>query len=297
MRKSKTIVVDGNHLMHRALNKFHNFSGPNGSTSIIFGFSHILQTIVRSHRPDYLVVVFDGGRDPKRVEILPDYKKRDSKKDFDYKDFERQREVTIKILTALRVPVIKVPNREADDFIWLVARRVQRKKGKVEIISADKDFNQIITPNIRIWNPYKNIHIHHKNLENITGYKPQGCVTYLSLAGDTSDNVPGLKGVGNKKALQFIEKYGDIPNYLNSEEEEKVYNKEQIQIIWNRREVIDIRYFCRKNNLSLREVVYNKLPNKINYKKIEKIARDNHITTFLKPEFIKTFERLKEIKL
>lgn len=289
----KAMIIDGNHLMHRAYNKFKAFKGANGPTSIIYGFTHILQSLVRTHKPDFLVVVFDGGKDPKRIELLPNYKDRVKKEDFDYEDFIRQRDELKKFLTALRIPVIHMAKREADDIIWLICRRLKRYGYFVEIVSSDKDFNQLIDKKVRIWNPYKNAHIHHKNILKVVGYEPNRCVDYLLLAGDTSDNIPGLKGIGDKRAKTFIEKWESIPKYLESGIEEKGFPKDEVQIIWDRREIIDIKYFCKKNKLSLAGVEYLKLPKTIQVNKLKELCFKHSITTFFKKEFYKTFENLK----
>lgn len=287
------MIIDGNHLMHRAWNKFKTFQGASGPTSIIYGFPFILQSLVRTHKPDFLVVIFDGGRDARRLELLPDYKNRTKKDDFDYEDFSRQRKELKKLLIMLRVPVIHMDNREADDIIWLISRRLKSKGFFIEIVSSDKDFNQLVDEKIRIWNPYKNAHIHHKNIKKLTGYEPHQCVTYLSLDGDTSDNIPGLKGIGKVKAQRFIEKWDTIDNYLKSDVEEKGFPKNEVKKIWDRREIIDIKYFCRKNKLSIQGIKYLELPKKIKPDKIRKFCSKHTITTFFKPEFYKTFENLK----
>lgn len=294
MRKSKkAMIIDGNHLMHRAYNKFKPFKGRSGPTSIVYGFPHILQSLVRTHKPDFLVVVFDGGKDPIRMSLLPDYKKRKPKDDFDYEDFIRQRKELKKFLTALRVPVVHMADREADDIIWLLARRLYRYNYFVEIVSSDKDFNQLINEKIRVWNPYKNIHIHHKNVEKLVGYTPDRCVDYLLLAGDTSDNIPGLKGIGDKRAKAFIAKWESIPAYLQSDVEEKGFPKEELQKIWDMREIVDIKYFCREYGLSIHGVEYLKLPKKIDPEKLRQLCSKHTITTFYKKEFYGTFENLK----
>lgn len=298
MKKSKkATVIDGNHLMHRAYNKFNAFKGRSGPTSIIYGFTHILQSLVRTHQPDFLIVVFDGKRDAGRLAILPDYKERKKATDFDYEDFQRQKKILVKLLQTLRIPVILEANREADDIIWLVSRRLKSKGYFIEIVSADKDFNQLIDDKIRIWNPYKNSHIHHKNVEKIAGYKAERCVEYLIMAGDSSDNIPGLKGIGDKRAKEFLSRWESIPAYLESDQEDKGFSKEAVRYIWETRELVDIRLFCRKHKISLKDIKVKKIPSKLDIAKLRNLCFDHTITTFYKPEFYSTFEKLKKYEI
>lgn len=288
MKRNKLMIIDGNHLMHRAYNKFKQLKGPEGPTSVIFGFPHILQSLVRTHRPDELVVVFDGGKDKARLAILPEYKKRTSKSDFDYEDFSRQRKELKHILKALAIEVIHPKDKEADDIIWLLARRAKREKKFVEIVSSDKDFNQLIDKYIRVWNPYKNAALHYLNIEKMVGYTPEQCVDYLLLVGDVSDNIPGLKGIGDKRAKKFLNEYKSIKNYLDSLEEAKGFPRDIVKTIYDRRELIDIKYFCRKHKIRLKDYPSTK-PKKQDISTLEEICRKHGIKTFTKKQFYKTF--------
>lgn len=295
MSKSKVLVIDGNNMLHRAYYKFQNLRNHKDElTGVIYGFPYILRGLISLHKPQKVIVVFDGGRDKRRMEILPNYKKREPKAGFDPDNFYFQKDKVKELLEMLGVPVIEFKKREADDIIWLVSRKLKRKNHEVVIVSSDKDFNQLITKGISIWNPKADKRFTHLNLKNEVGYEPNECVDYLILEGDTSDNIKGMPGVGPVTALKFIAEKGSIKNYLTDDSIElKKFKRDILEPVYLlNRELIDIRFFCRRN---LKEVKF-KIPTptlkKVKKKKLAYFCATYSITTFVKADFIKTFNNL-----
>lgn len=295
MSKPTTIIIDGNNQLHRAYNKYNNMhSHKRENTSIIFGFPYILSSILSTFKPDNAFVVFDGGRDKRRIEILPEYKRKDKGLEFDSEGFYRQRDIVLEILTFLDIPFIFERNREADDYIWLLARRLKRKGHNIIIISTDKDFNQLISTKLSIWNPHKKIRFNYKNLVNEVGYEPHQTVSYLSLLGDKSDNIPGIRGFGEKTSLKFVKEFDTIENFISSPDSKfgKLDKAKLTELYKINKELIDIRYFCRSNKLRLPKLP--KLRGDIMFKELNRLASRYDITTFSKDNFLKPFLKLNK---
>lgn len=294
MARNKYLIIDGNNLLHRAYHRFKNMSSKEGvNSSITFGFPYILRSLIQVHKPDDVLVVFDKGSDKNRLKILPDYRKRPKKGDFDYENFLKQKEDTQKILSFLGVPFIQPEEGEADDIIWLYARRYKRKGHNVVIVSTDKDFVQIICKGISIHNPWKNVRISHKNVTQHYPFSPANCVDYLILEGDKSDNILGFPGVGEKTAVKFLEEYGSIKKYLLSDtpEDKKITRSKLEPIYLRNRLLIDIRLFCRRfiNPNDIPKPVKGR---EINKRELSMICSYYSITTFTKEDFLKTFKKL-----
>lgn len=293
--KNKVLIIDGNNMLYRAYYKFNNLRSSKGLlTSIIYGFPYILQSLIKLQKPDKVYVVFDGGRDPKRIELLPDYKKREKKAGFDAENFFFQKDELIKFLDILGIPHLTVEKREADDIIWLMARKLKRLKNNVVIVSSDKDFNQLICEGITIWNPKADKRFTVKNLKKEIGYEPHECVDYLILDGDTSDNIKGMPGVGNARALNFIKEQGSIRKYLTSDCDEMTsFPKVRLEEVFLlNRQLIDIKLFCRRYLKDVKITLPEPKVKKVSKKKIAFFCSKYSITSFNKNEFVKTFKNL-----
>lgn len=291
--KNKTLIIDGNNILHRSYHQYKNMRSSDGiPSSIVFGFPYILHALIKLHKPEKVMVVFDGGRDKARLKLLPDYKKRDKKADFDYEDFLKQKKDVERILECLGIPFSYKKGLEADDIIWLYARRYSRE-GQVVIVSTDKDFVQLIDKNISLWNPWKNERITHLNYHKHYPFSPEQCVDYLALDGDVSDNIPGYKGVGEKTALKFLNEYGSIENYLNDDKlsDKKIKKDVLVELYKKNKLIIDIKLFCKTTKLFLKDIPVFK-NDKINKKELALICSDYSIRMFNQDDFILTFKRL-----
>lgn len=291
--KAKILIIDGNNMLYRAYYKFQNLRTSKGVLSgVIYGFPYIMNALIKSHLPDDVIVVFDGGRDKKRMEISPDYKgSRKIKLGFDAEDFYRQRDEVIKILHILGIKVLYQKHKEADDLIWLATRRIKRHC-QVVIVSSDKDFNQLISKNVSIWNPKLDKRVTHKNCKELTGYEPHQCVDYLTFTGDASDNIKGVPGIGEKRAKDFLEMGQSIESYLLSNDKElKGFEKSKLEDVFLiNRKLIGIRLFVRKY-MSLRDATIS-IPKKINTKELNFFCSKHEINTFGTKNFIHAFEKL-----
>lgn len=208
---SKLLLVDGNNLFYRAYfshGKLSSFNGQN--ISAIFGCLNILGSMLSKFNIDEVIICWDGKKDKNRLALLPEYKAKRKKIGFDYEDMNAQKDKLKDLLYYLGIKQV-VNNLEADDLIYKVVR-LKRNKKPIIILSTDKDFDQLIAPNIWIYNE-KHGFLTTKNLKRIKGYKPKQCVDYLILRGDASDNIPGYRGMGDKRCFEFFKRFESIEDF------------------------------------------------------------------------------------
>lgn len=298
--KKLLLIVDGENLLHRAYHKFLGFKSSEGiPTGAVYGFLKILHSNIFRFKPDHVVVTFDNGRSKYRLEILPEYKSGRKKLGMDYESLQAQKGVIRKMLRRLCVPYIfdsPFDNHyEADDYIGMM---VDWFEGEIIILSSDKDFHQFISKKVKVMSPSKDILITTKNCKSLVGYEPEQCVDYLSLVGDTSDAIPGYKGVGEKTALALLEKYSGIGEFLISNDEISRIDKKELNKVWSRGiMLIDINHFIRIHPLTSTDVpvVYGK--EEIDELKLKRLFNKYSLSSFQSNIFIDPFKELTKWKL
>jgi len=217
-------LLDGHALIYRAF--FAMISRPlttsrGENTSAPFGLSRFLIRILEEYRPDYIGVVLDAG-DSYRTELFEEYKAtREKMPDELAASMDRCREV----VEAFRVPVIEIPPWEADDVIGTLARQASAAGLDTVIVSGDKDFYQLIDHDVHLLNPGRSgpgaveeAEITPENAAERLGVPPRLVVDYLALIGDSSDNVPGVRGIGPKTAPGLLEEHGSLEALLEAAE-------------------------------------------------------------------------------
>ena len=218
-------LVDGYALIYRAFyamiaRPLRTSRGEN--TSAAWGIVNFLLRLQTKYRPDYLVWILDAG-DSFRVERYAEYKSTRSKLNEELQaDFDLALEQVGRLLTTFRVPVLAIPGYEADDVIATLARRESAAGRQVVIVSGDKDFHQLVGPGIALLNPgrggaagVEEHWVDESNASERLGVPPRQVVDYLALVGDTSDNIPGVKGIGEKGAVQLLQQFGDLESMLS----------------------------------------------------------------------------------
>jgi DNA polymerase-1 len=218
-------LIDGYALIYRAF--FALLSRPlttarGENTSAAWGIINFLQRLRTKHHPEYLVWVHDAGLSF-RHEILPEYKATREKLTEELQaDFDQGITRIEELLAAFRIPVIAVEGFEADDVIGTLARQAEKRDLNVVIVSGDKDFHQLVGPRIWLLNPGRGgpaavdeQFIGLQNANERLGVPPERVTDYLALVGDTSDNVPGVSGIGDKTAQELIGAYGELENILS----------------------------------------------------------------------------------
>ena len=199
-------------------------------TNMTFGFTGILLKLIRDYGPDYLAVVIDvsGDRESFRSELYPQYKANRSPTP---EDFPEQVERCLEILEAMRIPVFGEAGVEADDVIATIVRRLEAKHPElaIRIVSRDKDLAQLITDRVELLDIYKDEAVRPEALFGTAGVQPGHVRDILALMGDTTDNVPGVPGIGPKTAAQLILQYGSLDGLLEHIDEIKGKRRENIE--------------------------------------------------------------------
>ena len=217
-------LVDGYALIYRAFyaliaRPLTTSRGEN--TSAAYGVVQFLNLLLANHKPAYLGWVHDSGLSF-RHETFPAYKATREKLSEDLQDdFDRGMERIGDLLEAYRVPILTVPGYEADDVIGTLARQSVERGVNVVVVSADKDFQQLVRPGVWIFNPGRGgsarVEEHWVSVDNATerlGVPPALVIDYLALVGDTSDNIPGVRGIGDKTAAELVNSYGTLEEIL-----------------------------------------------------------------------------------
>src|SRR5437899_2895860 len=217
-------LVDGYALIYRAF--FAMIARPlkttrGENTSAAWGVTNFLLRLLEQHRPERLGWVHDVGTSF-RQETYPAYKATRQKLSEELQqDFDRSVERIAQLLAAFGVPLVGVEGYEADDVIGTLATHAAGAGFRVVIVSGDKDFYQLIGPNVVLLNPgrggpaaVEEQWVDESNASERLGVPPARVVDYLALVGDSSDNIPGVKGVGDKTALELIQAYGDLDSIL-----------------------------------------------------------------------------------
>jgi DNA polymerase-1 len=269
-------LVDGSGYIFRAYYALPPLSRKSDGlpTGAVSGFSNMLFKLLEESRsdnsenkPTHFVVIFDSARKNFRNEIYKDYKANRSETP---DDLVPQFEYIRKAVRAFNLPSIEQLNYEADDLIATYAKQITNLGAKVTIISSDKDLMQLVSKNIRLFDPMKSKVIGEKEVMEKFGVKPQQVIDVQSLVGDSSDNVPGVPGIGVKTAAELINKYKTLDRLLDKAGEipqkkrkETLINNKKTALI--SRELVtlkdDVSVKDKIENFSIKEVEKDKLYN------------------------------------
>jgi DNA polymerase-1 len=218
-------LIDGYALIYRAFyamisRPLRTSKGEN--TSAAWGVANFLIRLREKYRPDYVAWVNDAGTSF-REERYPEYKSTREKLDESLQaDFDRAVERISELLAVLRIPLVAIPGYEADDVIGTLAQAGAAGGLRSVIVSGDKDFYQLIGPGIVLLNPGRGgpaavdeTWVDESNAGERLGVPPSQVVDYLALVGDSSDNIPGVKGIGEKGAQKLLAEYGNLDTILD----------------------------------------------------------------------------------
>ncbi|MDC1337852.1 DNA polymerase I [Pelagibacteraceae bacterium] len=205
-----------------------------GFCSMLFKLLEDSKSNENLQRPTHFAVIFDAARKTFRNEIYSDYKANRSEAP---DDLAPQFEYIRKSVIAFNLPSVDLPNYEADDLIATYVEQILAKGAKVTIVSSDKDLMQLYRKDVRIFDPMKNKFITSEDIVTKFGVGPEKVIDVQSLAGDSSDNVPGVPGIGVKTAAELINKYGTLEKLLDNAQEIK-QNKRRETLIENKDKAI-----------------------------------------------------------
>jgi DNA polymerase-1 len=222
--RPRLFLIDGYALIYRAF--FAMIGRPlttskGENTSVAWGVANFLLRLFRQHGPAYVAWVHDAGTSF-RHEVYPDYKATREKLEPELQEvFDRSLERVEQLLAAFRIPLVVEPGYEADDVIGTLAGRAAQSGMHAVIVSGDKDFYQLVAADVALLNPGRGgpaavdeQWVDPNNAAERLGVPPERVVDYLALVGDASDNIPGVRGVGDKTARQLIAQFGGLDEIL-----------------------------------------------------------------------------------
>ncbi|HXG89377.1 MAG TPA: DNA polymerase I [Vicinamibacterales bacterium] len=213
MSPPSLFLIDGSNQMYRAYHAIRGLTGPDGrSTNAVYGFITMLRKLIADHQPAYVAAAFDLRGATFRSQLAADYKAtRSAMPD----DLQEQIASVHEACAALGVPVYTAEGFEADDVIATFARRAEARGFQVTIVTGDKDFFQLVGDGIRVYNPRdEGAWFDADGVKQKFGVAPHQVVDVLALMGDTSDNVAGVPGIGEKGARELISTYGSLDELL-----------------------------------------------------------------------------------
>lgn len=231
------VLIDGHSVAYRSYfafirNPLRNSSGRN--TSAVFGFANTLRKILNELKPDSCAVVFDAPGRTFRHERFERYKlQRPPVPD----ELREQLPVIRELVRAWGLPLLEIPGVEADDVIGTLAVRAAAEGSSVVIVTSDKDMLQLVGEQITVYDPWKEIRFGETQVREKLGVGPGQVADLLALSGDASDNVPGVPGVGPKRAVEILQKHGSLSAALEHDPRVSAH----IDVARMSRELVEIR--------------------------------------------------------
>ena len=236
--KKKLFIVDGYAILYRAhyaLIRNPLITSYGFHTSALFGFSNHIIKLINDEKPDYLVCAFDSKEKTFRHKMYSNYKANRPEMPL---ELQHQIPHLWEVLEAMNIPVLKKPGFEADDIIGTITNSVSKSQIESYIVSGDKDFMQLINDKVFLYAPgkrnYPPVIYDRQGVIKKWGLPPEKIIDLLALMGDSSDNVPGVSGVGVKTAVKLLKEYDDLESVLDNAP--KIKNKRVYDGLTNGRE-------------------------------------------------------------
>ena len=249
-----------------------------GFCSMLFKLLEDSKSSENLQKPSHFAVIFDAAKKTFRNEIYSDYKANRSEAP---DDLAPQFEYIRKSVVAFNLPAIDLPNYEADDLIATYAEQILSKGAKVTIVSSDKDLMQLYKKDVRLFDPMKNKFVTPEDVVTKFGVTPEKVIDVQSLAGDSSDNVPGVPGIGIKTAAELINKYGTLEKLLNNANEIK-QNKRRETLIENKdKAIISKKLVTLMKNVPVERKIEEFQLKKIDKEKLYKFLREMEFNRLL----------------
>ena len=254
-------------------------------TGAVSGFCSMLFKLLEDsksdrnlQKPTHFAVIFDSARKTFRNEIYSDYKANRSEAP---DDLAPQFEYIRKSVLAFNLPSVELSNYEADDLIATYAEKILKGGAKVTIVSSDKDLMQLYKKNVRIYDPMKNKFISDQDVQKKFGVDSSKVIDVQALAGDSSDNVPGVPGIGVKTAAELINKYGTLEKLLKSAKEIKQNKRRETLIANEDKALISKKLVTLKNDAPINRDLDEFELKEINKDKLYKFLREMEFNRLL----------------
>ncbi len=220
-------LIDGHNVLYRTFYGVPRLTAPDGTpTNAVLGVARILLKILRTEGPAGVAAVFDSREPTPRHEIFPEYKANRLKVP---EDLALQRPLVDEVIDALGVRRVALPGVEADDIIGTLSRMAEEEGMDVVIVSSDKDMYQLVSKRVKVRDGLKGNEVAEEQVVETFGVPPGKVAELLALAGDPSDNVPGVPGVGEKTASELLREFGSLEAVLSGAGKLKGARKEKIE--------------------------------------------------------------------
>ena len=220
------VLVDGSSYLYRAFHALPPLSNSRGEpTGALHGVLNMINKLVREERPDQVIVVFDARGRTFRHERYPEYK---AGREAQPEDLSSQIPLVRELIDAYRLPVLEVPGFEADDVIATLVSRAPAG-AQIAIVSTDKDLMQLVGPQVTLLDGIRDRRFGPDEVRERFGVPPERVLDLRALVGDTSDNIPGVKGIGEKGAAKLIHEWDSIEKIYDNIEQFKGATREKLE--------------------------------------------------------------------
>ena len=207
----RLLLVDASNCLYRAFFAIPGLRAPDGTpTNAVYGFTNMLRKLIRDERPDAVAVAFDPRGPSFRRELYAEYK---AYRDAQPEDLSLQFPLAREVVEAHGIPILEVEGYEADDVIATLVSQAP-DDAEIAILSTDKDLMQLVSDRVVLVDTMKDQRIGPAEVEKRFGVGPEQLLDLRSLVGDPSDNIPGVRGVGEKGAAKLLQRWGDLESLL-----------------------------------------------------------------------------------
>jgi DNA polymerase-1 len=228
----RLVLIDGHAILHRAYHAFPlTLKTRRGElVNAVYGFTRILLTVLEDLKPDFLAVAFDLPEPTFRHQEYIGYQIQRPEMD---RELVGQIERVYQMVKTLNIPVFTSPSFEADDVIGTLAKQAALKNVEVMIVTGDKDIMQLVNKKVKVYAPKRGFAepeiFDEKKVKIFLGVTPKQIIDYKALVGDTSDNYPGVSGIGPKTGVELLNQYGDLKTIYKNLEKIKPLLSQKLQ--------------------------------------------------------------------
>ncbi len=221
-------IIDGHSQLYQAYYAITGLTTPKGQPiNAVYGFTRMLRKIIKEDKPCYMAIAFDTkGPTFRHIE----YKEYKSHRKPTPDDLVSQIPLLYDVIDAYNIPLYAIQGFEADDIIGTISKKLSKKNIECTIITIDKDMDQLIDKHIKIFNPRKKEIRDTEKLRKEKGIEPENVIDILALGGDSSDNIPGIPGIGYKTALKLIREWKSLENVISNVDKIKG-KKKQVNLL------------------------------------------------------------------
>ncbi len=207
-------LIDGNSYVYRAYYAIKGLSNSKGlPTNAIYGFTNMLLKVIRQKKPDGILVSFDSPVPTKRHRLYEEYK---AQRPETPGDLIQQIPHIRRMISALNIEVSEVPGYEADDVLGTIAKKAASQGANVFIVTGDKDMLQLVGERIKVYDPMKDVVLDEQYIREKFGVGAERITEFMALTGDAVDNIPGIKGIGEKTAKELLSQFSSLEDLLRN---------------------------------------------------------------------------------